>query len=49
MNRTIGVPAGDHAELDAWSLEVAIRLAEGAQSAIRWKKYAPRFVPESGA
>jgi enoyl-CoA hydratase len=32
--------AVDDAELDAKALEVAVRLAEGAQSAIRWTKYA---------
>ncbi|MBV9250934.1 MAG: enoyl-CoA hydratase/isomerase family protein [Acetobacteraceae bacterium] len=32
--------AVDDAELDARALEVATRLAEGAQSAIRWTKYA---------
>ena len=32
--------AVDDAELDAKALEIAVRLAEGAQSAIRWTKYA---------
>jgi enoyl-CoA hydratase len=32
--------AVDDADLDAKALEVAVRLAEGAQSAIRWTKYA---------
>jgi enoyl-CoA hydratase len=32
--------AVEDAELDARALEVAVRLAEGAQSAIRWTKYA---------
>ena len=32
--------AVDDAELDRKALEVAVRLAEGAQSAIRWTKYA---------
>jgi enoyl-CoA hydratase len=32
--------AVDDAELDAKALEVAVRLATGAQSAIRWTKYA---------
>ena len=32
--------AVDDADLDAKALEVATRLAEGAQSAIRWTKYA---------
>ena len=32
--------AVEDAELDAKAVEVAIRLAEGAQSAIRWTKYA---------
>ena len=32
--------AVDDAELDAKALEIAMRLAEGAQSAIRWTKYA---------
>ena len=32
--------AVDDAELDAKALEIATRLAEGAQSAIRWTKYA---------
>lgn len=32
--------AVDDAELDAKAQEIAIRLAEGAQSAIRWTKYA---------
>jgi enoyl-CoA hydratase len=32
--------AVDDADLDAKALEIAIRLAEGAQSAIRWTKYA---------
>ena len=31
--------AVEDAELDAKSVEVATRLAEGAQSAIRWTKY----------
>ncbi len=32
--------AVDDAELDAKALKIATRLAEGAQSAIRWTKYA---------
>ncbi len=32
--------AVEDAELDAKALEIAVRLAEGAQSAIRWTKYA---------
>ena len=32
--------AVDDAELDARALEIAVRLAEGAQTAIRWTKYA---------
>ena len=32
--------AVDDAELDAKAVEIASRLAEGAQSAIRWTKYA---------
>jgi enoyl-CoA hydratase len=32
--------AVDDAELDSKALEIAVRLAEGAQSAIRWTKYA---------
>ena len=32
--------AVEDAELDAKAVEIAIRLAEGAQSAIRWTKYA---------
>ena len=32
--------AVEDAELDAMALEIAVRLAEGAQSAIRWTKYA---------
>jgi enoyl-CoA hydratase len=32
--------AVEDAELDAKAIEIAIRLAEGAQSAIRWTKYA---------
>src|ERR1700733_864940 len=32
--------AVDDAELDAKAVEIAVRLAEGAQSAIRWTKYA---------
>ena len=32
--------AVEDAELDAKALEIAARLAEGAQSAIRWTKYA---------
>jgi enoyl-CoA hydratase len=32
--------AVDESELDAKALEIASRLAEGAQSAIRWTKYA---------
>ena len=32
--------AVEDAELDAKAVEVATRLAEGAQSAIRWTKYA---------
>ncbi len=32
--------AVDDADLDAKALEIATRLAEGAQSAIRWTKYA---------
>jgi len=32
--------AVEDSELDAKALEVAVRLAEGAQSAIRWTKYA---------
>ena len=32
--------AVDDAELDAKALEIAVRLAEGAQTAIRWTKYA---------
>ena len=31
---------GEEAELDAKAVEIATRLAEGAQSAIRWTKYA---------
>lgn len=31
--------AVEDAELDAKALEIAVRLAEGAQSAIRWTKY----------
>ena len=32
--------AVDDGELDAKAVEIAVRLAEGAQSAIRWTKYA---------
>ena len=32
--------AVDDGELDGRALELAVRLAEGAQSAIRWTKYA---------
>ena len=32
--------AVEDAELDAKAVEIATRLAEGAQSAIRWTKYA---------
>ena len=32
--------AVDDSELDAKAVEIATRLAEGAQSAIRWTKYA---------
>ena len=32
--------AVEDAELDAKAVEIAVRLAEGAQSAIRWTKYA---------
>jgi enoyl-CoA hydratase len=32
--------AVEDAELDAKAVEIAARLAEGAQSAIRWTKYA---------
>ena len=32
--------AVDDADLDARAVDIAIRLAEGAQTAIRWTKYA---------
>ena len=40
--------AVEDAELDAKAFEIAVRLAEGAQSAIRWTKYSLEQLAENG-